>query len=434
MLHTRDAVDSADSNVDDTENDVEIQAEIQVEPKVPHETREPVPELISTQSALLQYAQALSGGSGPLALDAERASGYTYSQRAYLIQLRRAGAGTALIDPIACPDLSLIAEATVGVEWILHAATQDLDCLREVGLTPSSLFDTELAGRILGRERVGLGPLMENELGVYLEKGHGAADWSQRPFSEAMLRYAALDVELLVELRDALAASLDESGKREYAQQEFDALLTWRPREHKGEAWRRTSGVHSAKTPLARGIVRELWLTRDDIARRRDIAPGRILPDRAILAAALAKPADQLLKVQGFNGRGAGRYEKQWVAAVERARSLPESELPQPPPRSEGPPPPKAWADKNPGAHARLEFTRVELARISEELNIPTENLMQPDLVRRACWAEPLEDQQWYINLLREGGARQWQCDLVLPILLLAREQQADQMTFGDLV
>jgi ribonuclease D len=421
MSHTRDAVDS---NVD--------AAEIEVEAKVPHETREPVPELISTHAALIDYAEALAGGSGPLALDAERASGYTYSQRAYLIQIRRTGSGTALIDPISCPDLSPIAEATAGVEWILHAATQDLDCLREVGLTPSALFDTELAGRILGRERVGLGPLMENELGVYLEKGHGAADWSLRPFSTAMLRYAALDVELLVELRDALAASLDESGKRQYAQQEFDALLTWRPREHKGEAWRRTSGVHSVKTPLARGIVRELWLTRDDIARRRDIAPGRILPDRAILAAALAKPADQLLKVQGFNGRGAGRYEKQWIAAVERARALPESELPQPPPRSEGPPPPKAWAEKNPGAHARLEFARVELTRISTELNIPTENLMQPDLVRRACWVEPMDDQQSYLDLLRDGGAREWQCDLVLPILLSAREQRPDQMTFED--
>jgi ribonuclease D len=175
-----------------------------------------------------------------------------------------------------------------------------------------------------------------------------------------------------------------------------------------------------------------LWLSRDDIARRRDIAPGRILPDRAILAAALAKPADQLLKVQGFNGRGAGRYEKQWIAAVERARALPESELPQPPPRSEGPPPPKAWAEKNPGAHARLEFARVELTRISTELNIPTENLMQPDLVRRACWVEPMDDQQSYLDLLRDGGAREWQCDLVLPILLSAREQRPDQMTFED--
>jgi len=441
MLHTRDAAANV-TNVEDVK-DVEnlegsessvSEAQPEAEVKIPHETREPVPELITTQAALVEYAQALAGGYGPLALDAERASGYTYSQKAYLIQIRRNGSGTALIDPIACPDLSPIAESTIGVEWILHAATQDLECLREVGLTPSALFDTELAGRILGRERVGLGPLMENELGVYLEKGHGAADWSQRPFSTAMLRYAALDVELLIELRDALAASLDESGKREYAQQEFDALLSWRPREHKGEAWRRTSGVHGAKTPLARGIVRELWLTRDDIARRRDIAPGRILPDRAILSAALAKPADQLLKVQGFNGRGAGRYEKQWVAAVQRARGLPESELPKPPLRSDGPPPPKAWADKNPGAHARLEFTRLELTRISKELNIPTENLMQPDLVRRACWNEPVDDPQFYRDLLTEGGARAWQCELVLPVLLAARSRRPDQMTFEDVI
>ena len=403
-LRTRDAVDS--------------EAE-----KVPYQTCDPVPEVITTQEALVAYAAKLAKGSGPLALDAERASGYTYSQRAYLIQMRREGAGTALIDPIACPDLGPIAEATDGVEWILHAATQDLECLREVGLTPSALFDTELAGRILGCERVGLGPLIESELGLYLEKGHGAADWSVRPLTPAMLKYAALDVELLVELRNSLAVSLQEGNKYEYAQQEFHALLTWQPREHKGEAWRRTSGVHGVKNPRARAIVRELWLTRDDIARRRDIAPGRLIPDRAIIAVAISQPTEQLLAVKGFNGRGAARYERQWKSAIERANQLPESELPGPAPKSDALPPPKSWADKNPEAFARLEYARESLAELSELLTVPLENLMTPELVRRACWSK-LDSPQEYLELFRAGGAREWQCELVLPVVMLAREVQ----------
>ncbi len=405
MLHMRVAVDSE-------------------EPKVPYETREQIPDVIVTREALLDYAEKLRHATGPLALDAERASGYTYSQRAYLIQLRREGAGTALIDPIACSDLSPIADATVGVEWILHAATQDLECLREVGLSPSSLFDTELAGRILGCERVGLGPLIESELGKYLEKGHGAADWSVRPLKPAMLRYAALDVELLVELRDSLATSLREANKYDYARQEFDALLSWRPREHEGEAWRRTSGVQAIKNPRARGIVRELWVTRDDIARRRDIAPGRLIPDRAIIAAAKAMPTETLLKVKDFNGRAAARYEHQWNLAIERSRLLPESELPGPPPKGRSLPAPKSWAEKNPNAFARLEIVREGLAQLSELLSIPVENLMTPELVRRACWSDPLDTEAAYSQLLEAGGAREWQRELVLPIVYAARQAQ----------
>ena len=160
---------------------------------------------------------AFEAGSGPVAVDAERASGYRYGQRAYLVQLRREGAGTALIDPVACPDLSGLGEALSGVEWVLHAATQDLPCLREIGMVPTRLFDTELAGRLAGFPRVGLGAMVEGVLGFVLEKGHSAVDWSTRPLPEPWLRYAALDVELLVDLRDALEKELDRQGKLEWA-------------------------------------------------------------------------------------------------------------------------------------------------------------------------------------------------------------------------
>lgn len=365
----------------------------------------------------------LADGEGPIAIDAERASGFTYSQRAYLIQLRRHGSGTALIDPVAV-DLAPISSVARDAEWVLHAATQDLECLREVGLEPSSIFDTELAGRLLGRERVGLAGLIDSELGEFIEKGHGAANWSIRPLTEEMLRYAALDVELLLELRDSLEASLKAANKWHIAQQEFEALVTWTPRQHPGESWRRTSGVHAIRSPRNRAIVRELWITRDDIARRRDIAPGRILPDRAIIAAAMANPGSReaLFAVKEFNGRGAKKYETSWWSAIQRAQTLPEADLPGNPPRSDAPPPPKVWKEKNPEAYARLDFVRSQLGEVSQHMAIPVENLMVPDLIRRVLW-DPLPVEISELDSrLRDSGAREWQINLVSPILMASTQ------------
>lgn len=384
----------------------------QPEPPVPFEPREPVPDVIVDARDLQAYADRLASGTGPLAIDAERASGFRYSQRAYLVQLRRVGAGTALVDPIAVPNLTPIQDATSGTEWILHAATQDLACLREVGLVPSSLFDTELAGRLLGRERVSLAALVESELGAHLEKGHGAADWSARPLTAAQLRYAALDVELLIELRDALERALADAGKLAWAREEFAALCTFMPRERGEEAWRRTSGMHRVRKPRALAVVRELWRERDRVAERADIAPGRVLPDAAIIAAATAMPpdADALSTLPEFRTRGAQRRLRTWWSAIERALVMPEDDLPASSLPPSGPPPPRAWAEKRPEAAARLEPVRAALAELSESAGMPVENLLLPELVRRACWegVAPAD----LPAFLAAGGARPWQIGL----------------------
>lgn len=391
--------------------------------KSPFQLREPLAPVIATDDELHRFVDKLSRATGPLAIDAERASGFTYSQRAYLIQLRRDSAGTALIDPLGITDFTPLAELARDAEWILHAATQDLECLREVGLEPTTLFDTELAGRLLGRERVGLAGLVESELGEVLTKGHGAANWSMRPLSPEMINYAALDVELLIELRNSLEVSLREADKWTIAQQEFAALVQWQPKVAIGEAWRRTSGLHSIRTPRSRAIVRELWISRDDLARRRDIAPGRLLPDRAIIAAAKANPAsiEQLFSIKEFNGRGAKKYERVWWDAIMRAHSLRDEDLPGPAPRSDAPPPPKSWSEKNPEAFARLEFIRSGISEISARLSIPIENIMLPDLVRRVAWESPGTAESELRDRLVVGGARPWQIDLMLPILWSSR-------------
>lgn len=383
-------------------------------PRPPFEPREGVPAVIVDAAALQAYADRLAAGTGPLALDAERASGYKYSQRAYLVQMRREGAGTALIDPIEVPDLSPIQRATQGVEWILHAATQDLPCLAELGLYPDALFDTELAGRLLGRERVSLGALVQSELGEVLEKGHGSADWSVRPLTAAQLRYAALDVELLPELREVMAAALEEAGKTQIADQEFTALLSFTPRERGEDEWRRTSGIHRIRKPRALAVVRALWQTRDEIARKRDIAVGRILPDASIAAAAQATltSMDDLARLKEFTGRGAQRYLNRWWAAISEAQQLPAAELPAASTPPTGPPPPRSWADRDPAAFARLSAARSALADIAEALGLPVENLISPDTVRRLCWTPPEPAEPAVVcDLLLAAGARQWQVD-----------------------
>jgi ribonuclease D len=383
-----------------------------------------VPDVVVTERDLARAVQALAAGTGPVALDAERASGYRYGQRAYLIQIRREGSGTWLIDPMACPDLSPVGEVLSDVEWILHAATQDLPCLAEVGMRPTRLFDTELGGRLVGLPRVGLAAVVEHYLGLTLAKEHSAVDWSTRPLPEPWLRYAALDVEVLVQVRDLMAADLADQDKTEWAEQEFDALTRFTGPPVRLEPWRRTSGLHKVRNRRGAAMVRELWQTRDAIAVENDIAPGRILPDAALVELAIKAPktgADILLAGAGRGSRLVRRYQEQWLSALERVRQLPETELPALTVRSDGPPPARAWADRDPVAAARLTQARAAMGEFAQAHEVPVENLLSPDFLRRMLWAPeqyaPGSTLDSISQALRKLGARQWQIDIAGPII-----------------
>ena len=383
------------------------------------EPREGLPQLTTTQEHLQNVAKKLSQGSGPIALDAERASGFRYGQSAYLVQLRRIGSGTHLIDPRSFDNLDLVQQATQGADWILHAASQDLVCLAEVGLRPTTqLFDTELAGRILGLPKVGLGTLVETELGFQLAKEHSAADWSKRPLPTDWLNYAALDVEFLFELWDVLSEKLISSGKYEWALQEFAYVRDNTLPIVRTEPWRRTSGLHGARKPRQLAIVRALWEAREAIAQERDTAPGRILPDTAIIAMAhaVSETTDPLEDLEVFNSRLAIRYRKRWVTAVKSALALSDSDLPATKIHSTAPPAPRMWQERNPVAYAQLEQVRSELSALSDIHSIPVENLLTPDTVRRVLWNPPTTSSELQ-DQLDEMGARPWQSELVKPIL-----------------
>lgn len=394
---------------------------------VPLDTpRDGVPPVVADPEALARVVAAFAAGTGPVAVDAERASGHRYGQRAFLVQLRRDGAGTALVDPAALPDLSSLGEAIADAEWVLHAASQDLPCLAEVGLRPALVFDTELGSRLAGFQRVGLAAVTEQLLGLSLAKEHSAVDWSTRPLPEPWLRYAALDVEVLVEVRDALAAELERQGKLDWAREEFAAVAAAPPPPPRVDPWRRTSQLHRVRNRRQLAAVRELWLARDRLAQEQDVSPGRILPDSAIVAAAVGTPATpkELLETSGFTGRGARRHAGLWFDALTRARRLADGDLPPHTLPSDGPPPPRVWPERDPAAAGRLTRCRAAVTAIGAEHALPVENLLTPDTLRRLAWSPPAGDGPdgpaslaSVEAFLRGHGARDWQVRLTAAAL-----------------
>jgi ribonuclease D len=402
------------------------------------EPAEGTPGVIDTESAFESALKQLSHGSGPFAVDAERASGFRYSARAYLIQIKRKDGGLHLIDPIPFgPGHQLFQQLNQLLntdEVILHASTQDLPCLRELGINPQRLFDTELAGRIAGLPRVGLGPLLESLMNVSLAKEHSAADWSARPLPKDWLTYAALDVELLVELRDRMYAILEEAKKLPWALEEFASILKAPPAPPRVDPWRRTSGMHKIKKRDQLAVIRSLWIARDAVASKQDIAAGKLLNDSAIVELAIAVPTtkkefEKCLRPLGLRARWMENLQL-WLDSIATAVALPEDQWPSMRTNADTLPPIKLWRDKFPEKYAPLSHARASIELIAQENQIPVENLMTPEHVRRICWKPPVDATTTLSvseveKALAELGARQWQIDLVAPALaaaLLERE------------
>ena len=385
-------------------------------------------QFIANQSELADVVAALSSSKGSIAIDAERASGFKYSQRAYLVQLRAAETEIFLIDPVASPEMisskefADLAALMKDREWILHAATQDLPCLNEIGLNPGAIFDTELAGRLAGQPRVGLGALTESLLKFRLAKEHSAADWSTRPLPEAWLNYAALDVDVLHELKAEVEKLLSQQGKLEWAKQEFDALLSFRPKPQKLDRWRGITGLHKVQDRASLEIARQLWLTREALAQKMDVAPGRLIPDSSILVAATEKPKTrpELAAMKSFSGRASRSYLDTWWEAIQvahKATVLPALK----PEKTDALPNHRNWINKFPEADRRLKYAKASLVELSEKKLVPLENLLTPELLRQVSFTPPETlTVQALSERLIQLGARPWQIDLTSGLILEA--------------
>jgi ribonuclease D len=375
--------------------------------------------LVTDLDQLEKVVAELGASKGSIAIDAERASGFKYSQRAYLIQLRGVGTEIFLIDPVSDPEVisskpfQQLSELLKDREWILHAASQDLPCLNEIGLCPGAIFDTELAGRLAGQPRVGLGSLTESLLKYRLAKEHSAADWSTRPLPQSWLTYAALDVDVLHELAEAVSLLLQEQNKSSWAAEEFAALMSFRPKPQKVDRWRSITGLQKVQDRLSLEIARQIWTARELLAKKMDVAPGRLIPDSSILVAATEKPRSrpELAAMKSFSGRASRSYLDLWWDAVQTANKA--TELPAlRPERTDAIPNHRNWITKFPEADRRLKLAKAALIEISEKNLVPLENLLTPEILRQVSFSppEPLS-QQLLASKLAELGARNWQVE-----------------------
>jgi ribonuclease D len=398
------------------------------------------PSVIETQVALRDAIEQLAAGDGPVAIDAERASGFRYSARAYLIQLFRRGGGLHLIDPIAlvgAPEVEELNALLSGIESVIHASSQDLECLREFGINPKILFDTELGARIAGCERVGLASLCENLLEIQIAKEHSAVDWSHRPLKPEWLDYAALDVAVLLDIRDKVEALLLENGKLDWAKEEFTASLQNTAPKVRKDPWRRTSGMHQIKSRFELAIIRELWIARDSIASEIDLAPGRLLSDAVIIDLAKHKPSNfedflalPIMKEKIRNDVQRS-YLKRWWTVLSGAYEMDQSHWPEMRARGDSIPPPRVWRDKFPIAYIHLAHARLLLTEKSLALNIPLENLISPELVRKVLFNEGREKIVTYgedsirgvSDAMAKLGARKWQIEIASDAIARARAE-----------
>jgi ribonuclease D len=393
--------------------------------------RHGTPEVIATESEYEKAIIALAKGEGPIAIDAERASGYRYSQRAYLIQIYRKGGGLHLIDPIPLKDSKLWQRFNTkfaDIQWVIHASTQDLPCLIEVGLKPKRLFDTELGARIAGCPKVGLGALAESLLELQLAKEHSAVDWSIRPLRAEWITYAALDVDILLDIKDKVEQLLVDQKKLKWAEQDFAAIIKGYQNYDlidlpKSDRWRRTSGMHKVRDRLSMTIIRDLWLSRDELARQLDLAPGRVLGDEAIVELAIKRPdnLEEVAKVIGWRTRMESPPFSRWLKVLNTALKTPIDQQVELRVASQSMPPIKIWQEKNPLGYARLTHARAALLDLSAQLQIPSENLITPEYVKRICWQEPpinVSDYQSFVaGELTRLGARSWQVEQVVSVI-----------------
>lgn len=382
---------------------------------------EGVPPLARTPEEFRQAAARLAHGRGPFAVDTERASAYRYDDRIFLLQVRRRGAGTFLFAPEGHRDALREALSPVlnGAEWVVHAAPSDLPSLLELGLTPGLLFDTELASRLAGFTRVNLAAMTEELCGYSLAKGHGAEDWSTTPLPLDWLTYAALDVEFLLDLAEALAEILDSQGKLAWLEQDCAALVatTQPPRRR----WTALKGLGRLRHSVERARARELWESREALAARDDVAPGSLLPDKVLVALATDPPtsAGRLWQAPGYSRRH-DEHSRTWMSALHHVQALPAAEYPQAlaPSRI---PAHSRWPQVAPAAAAALDEAKSRFRLRSAELGTPVENLLRPKILRAVIWAaveeKRLHDAADLRTELGRRGARPWQQDLGAAVL-----------------
>lgn len=360
---------------------------------------------IDTAPALGELVSSLSDVE-TVAIDTEADSLHSYFDKVCLVQISATGEDT-IVDPLARVDFQQMRTILEdpAKRKVLHGADYDLRILdRDFGLRIVNLFDTMVAAQLLGLESFGLAALLKRYFGVDLDKKHQRADWSMRPLTEDMLRYAATDTHYLIELSEKLQKELEEKDRWSWAQEEFARLeeIRWREPEPVVEGFRKLKKIgRLSRRSLA--ILDRLWNWRDAQARAADKPPFRILQNETMIAISELMPssASELASIRGFTPWHQRRSARAILAIVDEVRSLTEDQLPEPVEA-------KAW-NRDRDLERAVETLRSIRDEVARDLHIETSVLAPRHVLTAAAQLRPRSPEE----LEAVPAMRRWQRELL---------------------
>jgi len=329
---------------------------------------------------LRQVAQELAA-QDILAVDTESNSLYAYQEQVCLIQFSTHDKDY-LVDALALPDLSMLGEifSTNRILKVFHAAEYDLICLfRDYTFRFDYLFDTMVAARILGYQKIGLGSLLEKYFGIQMDKKYQRANWGKRPLKPEMLDYARQDSHYLIPLQEHLRAELVEAGLWELALEDFRRLtegIEDTTESSKEDFWK----LHGARdlSPEKAAVLKSLYQFRETTAQAQNRPPFKVISHQALVEMAQTCPNHQsdLLKLPSLHERQANRYGRGLLGAIREGKQAP----PAYPPNQARP---------HNAVLERIDALQEWRKHTGQNLGVPSDVVLPRDVLTRIAWTAP---------------------------------------------
>lgn len=346
-----------------------------------------------------------------LAVDIEADSLYHYFEKVCLLQVSTDDS-TFVIDPLAIRELGALGPvmADSAVEKVFHAAAYDTYCLRrDYGFSFAHIFDTHVAGQLLGYEHLGLSALMERLLGIAHSKRRQRDDWSKRPLDPAQLEYAAMDTRYLLALRDILEEKLEAAGRLAWAREEFEYACTAVPQERvfDPEAYRRIKGSRTLG-PREQSALRALFTLREGIARELDVPPFKVLNNSVLLDLVKRPPKRprDLFQRTGVSYRVARKWSAEICRTINRTRADD--------PSTTAPPVRNFWRPPPPEATRRLDALKQWRIQKAHELGLHVGVVFPGNLLEAISLAPPPNPEE----LAGLDSMRRWRVEEFGPEIL----------------